>query len=174
MEASASSLRGVSHGPSGCLSRILLFSKTIQCQANVNTQVVRVRRSMLMVIRFCFAHRRSTWRARDSASNTRFCADHKETGMVDAVSKRCERCNKRPAFNMEGERMARVCADHKEIGMVDMVNKRCERCTKDHYSTWGRELALAWHDSVVTTRRSAWWTWCTSGARGALRNRRST
>ena len=29
--------------------------------------------------------------------------DHKEAGMVNVVSKRCERCTKIPSFNMEGE-----------------------------------------------------------------------
>ena len=56
----------------------------------------------------------------------RFCSAHKEAGMVDVVSKRCEKCTKGPLFNLEGESIARFCGDHKEHGMVDVVTKRCE------------------------------------------------
>ena len=34
---------------------------------------------------------------------TCFCQDHKEICMVNVVNKQCERCDKQPAFNMEGE-----------------------------------------------------------------------
>ena len=44
------------------------------------------------------------WRVRaSSASTATFCGDHKEAGMVDLKSKRCEMCAKGPSFNMEGE-----------------------------------------------------------------------
>ena len=64
-------------------------------------------------------------RVRASASTARFCMEHKDIGMVDVRSKRCEMCTKRPSFNMEGEK-ARFCGDHKEDGMVDVVSKHCE------------------------------------------------
>ena len=76
----------------------------------------------------------------------RFCVDHKETGMVNVLNRRCcercakipvfilggqahvrnmqcERCAKQPVFiNMEGERVHRFCAEHKETGLVDVMN----------------------------------------------------
>ena len=37
---------------------------------------------------------------------------------------------KRPSFNLEGERVARFCKGHKETEMVDVVHKWCEKCAK--------------------------------------------
>ena len=63
-------------------------------------------------------------------TKARFCAEHKEAGMVDVRSKTCERCGKQPTFNRPGETKARFCADHKEAGMVNVKSKTCERCGK--------------------------------------------
>ena len=62
----------------------------------------------------------------------RFCGTHKEAGMVDVKSKRCEHdgCTSQPVFGVEGGK-ACFCGAHKEAGMVDVRHKRCEHdgCT---------------------------------------------
>ncbi|CAM9772638.1 unnamed protein product, partial [Ectocarpus fasciculatus] len=44
----------------------------------------------------------------------RFCAAHKDVGMVDVVSRRCEEtdCRRRPLYGHEGEK-GRFCSYHK-------------------------------------------------------------
>ena len=63
-------------------------------------------------------------------TTARFCADHKEAGMVDVKNRTCESCSKRPTFNLPGGTRARFCADHKEARMVDVVSRTCESCSK--------------------------------------------
>ena len=59
-----------------------------------------------------------------------YCEECREDGMVDVKNKTCEKCDKRPVFNMPGETKARFCAAHKEDGMVDVKSKTCEKCNK--------------------------------------------
>ena len=63
----------------------------------------------------------------------KFCAEHKEIGMVNVKTKHCEHpgCTKQPNFNVLGNK-PKFCAEHKEGGMVDVTGKRCEHlgCTK--------------------------------------------
>ena len=59
----------------------------------------------------------------------RRCKEHKEDGMENVVSKRCEKCKKRPTFAYPGE-PARLCQEHMEDGMEDVRSKRCEKCKK--------------------------------------------
>jgi hypothetical protein len=60
-------------------------------------------------------------------SKGRFCADHKQDGMVDVKTKQCEQfgCTKIPTFNAEGESKARFCADHKQDGMINVMATYC-------------------------------------------------
>jgi hypothetical protein len=62
----------------------------------------------------------------------KFCAKHKEIGMVDIRHNRCEfqGCKTRPTFDVEGG-MGKFCAKHKEVGMINVKNKRCnfQDCT---------------------------------------------
>ena len=54
----------------------------------------------------------------------RFCSTHRQFGMVNVVSKTCEKagCNTRPTYNISGGK-ARFCAEHKEPNMVDVKHK---------------------------------------------------
>ena len=38
--------------------------------------------------------------------------------MVDIKNARCEKCNKQPSYDFEGQIKARFCTDHKDEGMV--------------------------------------------------------
>jgi hypothetical protein len=64
----------------------------------------------------------------EGASSGRFCAQHKESNMVDVKSKRCESmgCTSSPSFNIEGASAGRFCSTHKESNMVDVKSKHCE------------------------------------------------
>ena len=58
------------------------------------------------------------------------CAACKEKGMVNVVSKKCEKCRKKqPIYALPGEKAVR-CAACKEKGMVNVVSKKCEKCRK--------------------------------------------
>jgi hypothetical protein len=50
--------------------------------------------------------------------------------MVDVKNKTCESCEKRPAFNIRGEKKGRFCADHKAPEMVNVISNTCESCNK--------------------------------------------
>lgn len=56
------------------------------------------------------------------------CSPHKEPGMENVVSERCDHpgCKKQPVFGLPGDATATRCDVHKEPGMVDVKNKRCE------------------------------------------------
>jgi len=56
------------------------------------------------------------------------CFNHKEIGMINVLSKKCEYawCKTLPLFNFEGEIKARFCSEHKEIGMINVKDKKCE------------------------------------------------
>jgi len=54
-----------------------------------------------------------------------FCAKHKKSDMKDIRHKTCEKCDKIPTFNYEGEKMPRFCEKDAEIGMVNVKDKRC-------------------------------------------------
>lgn len=57
-----------------------------------------------------------------------FCSAHKEIGMSNIVSKRCENegCQSlNPRFDIIGGK-GRFCNAHKEVNMIDVKNKRCE------------------------------------------------
>lgn len=63
-----------------------------------------------------------------------FCKTHKETGMFNVVSKRCEYsgCSKiNPAFDFKGGK-GRFCRVHKEAEMINVKSKCCEHpeCNK--------------------------------------------
>ena len=64
----------------------------------------------------------------------RFCALHKEIGMVNVISDTCKMdgCDIIPAYNVCGEKKGRFCALHKEIGMVNVVSDTCKMdgCSK--------------------------------------------
>ena len=56
------------------------------------------------------------------------CTGHKEPGMVNVLSKRCDHpggCATIPTFGHPGGSAAR-CSAHKEPGMIDVVSKRCD------------------------------------------------
>ena len=56
------------------------------------------------------------------------CADHKEPGMVNVMSLKCEHenCQTQPCFNFPTELFCRFCASHKEAGMVNLRERPCE------------------------------------------------
>lgn len=58
----------------------------------------------------------------------RFCALHKEAGMVNVKDRTCEDpdCDRQPTFNVKGNKKRRFCAQHKEAGMVNVSGKICE------------------------------------------------
>jgi hypothetical protein len=58
----------------------------------------------------------------------RFCAAHKEDGMIYVQNYTCEYtlCEKKPVFNTRGQKKGRFCAAHKEFGMIDIISKTCE------------------------------------------------
>ena len=63
-----------------------------------------------------------------------FCADHKEPGMVNVKSMKCEHddCNVQPCFNFPEELFGRFCATHRREGMVNLRERPCENegCSK--------------------------------------------
>jgi hypothetical protein len=63
-----------------------------------------------------------------------YCATHKEYGMIDVKSKKCEfeGCTKVPNFNLPDQKTGKYCKIHKEDDMIDIKNKQCEfeGCTK--------------------------------------------
>lgn len=62
----------------------------------------------------------------EDEKGAKFCAAHKEKGMVDIKSKRCKEtgCRKGPAFNIEGQK-PEYCSEHKDENMVNVKNKKC-------------------------------------------------
>ena len=58
---------------------------------------------------------------------TRKISGHRETGMVDIVSRRCRdpSCMRRPLYNFDGQRPV-CCSQHKLPGMIDVVSTRCQ------------------------------------------------
>ena len=56
------------------------------------------------------------------------CGDHKESGMVDVVSKKCqfEGCGKQLLFNKPGALTAIRCGGHKKPGMINVRVKTCQ------------------------------------------------
>ena len=52
----------------------------------------------------------------------RFCSEHKEEGMVNVKSMKCEHpgCMKEPCFNVPGSKTGILCSEHKEEGMVNL------------------------------------------------------
>lgn len=63
-----------------------------------------------------------------------FCAEHKEPGMVNVKSMKCEHddCNVQPCFNFPEELFGRFCATHRSEGMVNVRERSCEHegCSK--------------------------------------------
>jgi len=55
---------------------------------------------------------------------------HKKDGMIDVTHHNCIECNKIPAFNTAGEKLALYCATHKKDGMVNVISKTCLECNK--------------------------------------------
>ena len=45
----------------------------------------------------------------------RYCADHKKDGMINVISKKCiyNNYDKRPIYNVEGEKRPIYCIEHK-------------------------------------------------------------
>lgn len=62
---------------------------------------------------------------------------HRETGMVDIVSRRCRdpSCGRRPLYNMDGLRPV-CCSQHKAPGMIDVVSTRCQEPVRDFGVRW--------------------------------------
>ena len=58
----------------------------------------------------------------------RFCAFHKEDGMVNVTSKKCAQpaCTKQPCFNLPNELLGKFCATHRTPEMVNVRERRCE------------------------------------------------
>ena len=58
----------------------------------------------------------------------KYCATHKEPGMIDIKNKKCkfEGCDTQPTYAKPGEKIAKYCASHKEPGMIDIKNKKCK------------------------------------------------
>ena len=56
------------------------------------------------------------------AENRLFCSIHKEQGMIDIAHKKC---NTRPHFNYETEKIGIFCNQHKLINMVNVTDKKC-------------------------------------------------
>ena len=63
--------------------------------------------------------------------------------MVDVKSKRCLDCNKRPAYNNEGQKIPIYCKEHSKPGMVDVKSKRCLDCNKrPAYNNEGQKIPI--------------------------------
>ena len=60
----------------------------------------------------------------------KFCNTHKKPSMIDVRNKRCEKCNRGPYFNYEGQNTGKYCVKHKEPNMIDVKSKRCIRCSR--------------------------------------------
>jgi translation initiation factor IF-3 len=76
-----------------------------------------------------------------------FCAEHKESDMVNVKSKKCQypACKKIPVFGTAGTKVAIYCAEHKESDMVNIVGKTCQHpaCkTRPSYDITGAKTAL--------------------------------
>jgi nitrite reductase/ring-hydroxylating ferredoxin subunit len=56
----------------------------------------------------------------------KFCADHKEEGMVNLNERPCEKCSKKPVYNFPDIKKGRFCVEHKEDGMIDVLSQTCE------------------------------------------------
>ncbi len=69
----------------------------------------------------------------------RFCAVHKEAGMVNVISPTCENaeCDSQPTFNTRGSKKGRFCAVHKDAGMVDVISPTCENAECDGLARFG-------------------------------------
>lgn len=73
--------------------------------------ILRSGHTHITLFRFCDRHARRCCR---HSLQPRFCAAHKDEGMVDVVSRRCEEpeCRRRPLYGHEGEK-GRFCSYHK-------------------------------------------------------------
>ena len=54
-----------------------------------------------------------------------FCLTHKEDGMINVKSRKCQYldCKISRVFNFEGEKIPIYCSSHKEEGMINIVTK---------------------------------------------------
>jgi hypothetical protein len=59
----------------------------------------------------------------------RFCASHKEPGMVDVKTPKCEECDTSARYGLPGCKPAR-CAQHRLSGMLFRPRARCTVCRK--------------------------------------------
>ena len=76
-----------------------------------------------------------------------YCSTHKETGMIDVVSKRCAEidCDVIPSFNFSHEKKPIFCVKHKNIGMIRISDTRCiaPECKKSPcFNLEGEQKAL--------------------------------
>lgn len=57
-----------------------------------------------------------------------FCTDHKDPGMVNVKSLKCDHdnCQTQPCFNFPTELFGRFCATHRQEGMVNLRERPCE------------------------------------------------
>ncbi len=57
----------------------------------------------------------------------KFCATHKEPGMMDVRSPQCASpdCDRQPNFNIRGTKRGKFCATHKDANMVNVMNAQC-------------------------------------------------
>jgi hypothetical protein len=106
-----------------------IYSKCNQCRTIINNR--NIEHSTQNICETCGI------RARYNISGEqlgKFCKEHKQIGMIDVKSKRCQKdgCNTRPTFNFENETEAKYCKEHAELGMINIKSKRCqtEGCNK--------------------------------------------
>ena len=68
------------------------------------------------------------------------------------MNKTCEKCDKRPNFNVKGSEKGRFCHEHKEEGMVDVTHKTCEKCeTRATYGYPGKSVQFCFTHRKVNT-----------------------
>ena len=91
-----------------------------------------------------------------------YCCEHREVGMLNVYSKKCEvrGCDRGAQYLMEGERRVRRCATHKEENMHPGAKKRpqCEGegCTKrptfynPHFDSSARFCLMHKQDNMVS------------------------
>ncbi len=75
----------------------------------------------------------------------RYCAEHRQEGMVNVANKKCEHpdCSKIPNYNLPEETKAKFCNEHKLEGMENVKSKKCEHpdCSKiPNYNIPGKPI----------------------------------
>lgn len=83
--------------------------------------------NMVVICEWC-GLKNAIWKYRGKDNHPMYCADCRETEMIQYTGKICENpgCWKRAPFNFKGATRGKYCYTHSEEGMIDVTRRTCE------------------------------------------------